>query len=470
MDHYLISYNATFNDEGPQQPSDLSALPSVPTMHPISEPGGSHSRAAASVTNDAGTRYPCPVCTKYDGEKAFPRRDHLLQHLKGRHNFDKKGIAFIDATIGRKAPARAMGNNAGAVAQNEGEKEEKKEGETTPSDSTKTSVMSSSLEITSTTDLPTGDPVPSSVAPTPAPKPAPFPLRSLLAATPSNVDAFLAHLQRCLSTPSGIDTVLQIVCYSSRLTAAVLTTLVQPALQRSATRLIALAAALPPSTTLIFDAKALPSSSVAFVLNLAKRLKALSGLTSEARTILRLWGLLSMYFWGRRLVLNWRQQKKQGEDGTNTKSSATTFETSIAWSQLAACVAFQALENGVYLSSKGVLEWAPATQGKMARWSARFWGSFVGLELIRLFYESSRRARRTRAEKFAGGKTVAVVEREEREWAETWRKTVVRNLAWAPLTVHWSLEQGLVSELAVGALASIPSIIQIRDLWRRTAE
>ncbi|KAI0816682.1 hypothetical protein GGR55DRAFT_248714 [Xylaria sp. FL0064] len=332
--------------------------------------------------------------------------------------------------------------------------------------------MSSSLEITSTTDLPTGDPVPSSVAPTPAPKPAPFPLRSLLAATPSNVDAFLAHLQRCLSTPSGIDTVLQIVCYSSRLTAAVLTTLVQPALQRSATRLIALAAALPPSTTLIFDAKALPSSSVAFVLNLAKRLKALSGLTSEARTILRLWGLLSMYFWARRLVLNWRQQKKQGEDNSNTKNinSTTTFETSIAWSQLAACVAFQALENGVYLSSKGVLEWAPATQGKMARWSARFWGSFVGLELIRLFYESSRRARRTRAEKFAGGKTVAVVEREEREWAETWRKTVVRNLAWAPLTVHWSLEQGLVSELAVGALASIPSIIQIRDLWRRTAE
>ncbi|KAI1306414.1 hypothetical protein F5Y03DRAFT_141902 [Xylaria venustula] len=328
---------------------------------------------------------------------------------------------------------------------------------------------SSSTEITSTTDLPTGDPVPSSVAPTPAPKATPLPLRALLAATPSNVDALLAHLQRCLSTPSGIDTVLQITCYSSRLTAAVLTTLVQPALQRSASRLVALAAALPPSTTLVFDAKALPSSSVALVLSLAKRLKALSVLTSEARTILRLWGLLSMYFWARRLVLNWRQ-KKQSSDGDNASSSSTRLDASIAWSQLAACVLFQALENAVYLSAKGVLEFAPATQGKMARWSARFWGSFVGLELVRLFYESSRRARRTRAEKFAGGKTVAVVEREEREWAETWRKTLVRNVAWAPLTVHWSLEQGLVSELAVGALASIPSVIQFRDLWRRTAE
>ncbi|KAI0458322.1 hypothetical protein F5B21DRAFT_460649 [Xylaria acuta] len=330
----------------------------------------------------------------------------------------------------------------------------------------------SSTEITSTTDLPTGDPVPFSAPPAPAPKPKSLPLRELLAAAPSNVDAFLAHLQRCLSTPTGIDTVLLFVCYSSRLTSAVLTTLVQPALQRSAERLIAFASALPPSATLVFDAKALPSSSVALVLELARRLKALSGLTSEARTILRLWGLLGMYFWARRLVLKWRQQQQQQQPKQEggTSPSSDKLETSIAWSQLAACVVFQALENGVYLSSRGILGWAPATQAKAARWSARFWGSFVGLELMRLLYESSRRGRRTRADKFAGGKTVAVVEREEREWTETWRKTVVRNLAWAPLTVHWSLEKGLVSEMAVGALASIPSVLQIRDLWRNTAE
>ncbi|KAI8954626.1 hypothetical protein F4801DRAFT_479489 [Xylaria longipes] len=330
----------------------------------------------------------------------------------------------------------------------------------------------SSTEITSTTDLPTGDPVPFSAppAPAPAPKPKSLPLRELLAATPSNIDAFLAHLQRCLSTPTGIDTVLLFVCYSSRLTSAVLTTLVQPALQRSAERLIALASALPPSATLVFNAKTLPSTGVALVLELAKRLRALSGLTSEARTILRLWGLLGMYFWGRRLILKWRQSKQQQAETGGGGDSSSKLETSIAWSQLAACVVFQALENGVYLSSKGVLGWAPATQAKAARWSARFWGSFVGLELVRLLCESSRRGRRTRADKFAGGKTVAVVEREEREWADTWRKTVVRNLAWAPLTLHWSLEKGLVSEMAVGALASIPSVLQIRDLWRNTAE
>ncbi|KAI1185490.1 hypothetical protein F5B17DRAFT_407714 [Nemania serpens] len=323
----------------------------------------------------------------------------------------------------------------------------------------------SSTELPPTTDLPTGDPVPSSAPPVPAPTARPFPLRELLAAAPSNVDAFLAHLQRCLSTPTGVDTVLLFVCYSSRLTSAVLTSLVQPALQRSAARLVALASALPPSATLLFTARDLPSSGVALVLALAKRLKALSALTSEARTFLRLWGLLGMYFWARRLVLKRRQQQSQESGGDDSSK----FETSLAWSQLAACVVFQALENGAYLASKGVLEWAPATQAKAWRWSARFWGSFVGLELVRLFHESSRRARRSRADKFAGGKTVALVEREEQEWRSTWRKTVVRNLAWAPLTLHWSLEQGLVSELGVGALASIPSVVQIRDLWRSTA-
>ncbi|KAI2642756.1 hypothetical protein GGS21DRAFT_191167 [Xylaria nigripes] len=327
----------------------------------------------------------------------------------------------------------------------------------------------SSTESTLTTDLAQADDggrsSPASPVPVPARKPKSSALLQLLRSTPSNIDDFLAHLQRCLSTPSGIDTVLLLVCYSSRLSSSVLTTLVQPALQRSANRLIALASSLPPSATLLITAKSLPSSSVAFVLELAKRLKALSALTSEARTIMRLWGLLGMYFWARRLILKRRAQKDQGAQKSDDK-----FESSIAWSQLAACVIFQALENGVYLTSKGVLAWAPATQAKAARWSARFWGSFVGLELIRLCYEHSKRSGRTRDEKFAGGKTIAVFEREEREWSDNWRNSVVRNLAWAPLTLHWSLEQGLVPEMAVGALACIPSFVQIRQLWRSTAE
>ncbi|KAI0480824.1 hypothetical protein GGR56DRAFT_627700 [Xylariaceae sp. FL0804] len=339
--------------------------------------------------------------------------------------------------------------------------------------------MSSAEVATSTTDLPTGDPIPSSsAAAAPPPKPKPFPLRELVAATPSNIDAFLAHVQRCLQTPSGIDTCLLFLCYTSRLGASVLTSLAQPALGRGAgARLLALAQALPPSATLVFGAKALPSSggggaaALVVLLQLARRLKALSVLLSEARTFLRLWGLLGMYFWARRLVLSLRDSRARARSGEAQQpaSSSDSLETSLAWTQLAACVVFQSLENAAYLSAKGVLGWGPAAQAKMSRWSARFWGTFVGLEIGRLLYESHRRGRRTRAERF-GDKTVAVIEREEREWSETWRKSLVRQMAWAPLTVHWSLEQGLVSEMTIGALASVPGVLQMRDLWRRTAE
>jgi hypothetical protein len=32
--------------------------------------------------------YPCPHCSKYSGMKAFTRRDHLTQHLRGYHNIE----------------------------------------------------------------------------------------------------------------------------------------------------------------------------------------------------------------------------------------------------------------------------------------------------------------------------------------------------------------------------------------------
>lgn len=328
--------------------------------------------------------------------------------------------------------------------------------------------MSSTEVMQSTSDLPSGEPVPISNVSIPPPKP--LPLNSLIKAAPSNIDAFIAHLHRCLQTPTGIDTVLLFVGYTSRLSASVLQSLTGPAIQRSARQLLAIAEALPPSATLIFSAKTFPSPNVALILRIARRLKALSVLLSDIRTFMRLWGLLNMYLWGRGLVQEWRRSRSQDPaEGKAAKTSTDRVETTVAWAKLVSCVAFQALENGAYLASKGLLDWAPATQGKAARWSARFWGAFVGMELGRLFYESHKRGKRSARERI-GNKTVAAAEQEEREWSAAWRKSIVRYLAWAPLTVHWGSEQGLVSEMTIGALGSIPGCIQMRDLWMKTTE
>ncbi|KAL2156290.1 hypothetical protein VTH82DRAFT_1035, partial [Thermothelomyces myriococcoides] len=131
--------------------------------------------------------------------------------------------------------------------------------------------------------------------------------------------------------------------------------------------------------------------------------------------------------------------------------------TAIELVRLGLCATFQALENGAYLSSRGVLGWSPDRQRDAFRWSARLWGAYVGIEIGRLA-----------AERFGPGGGTPFAARSAREKNE-WAKKMARQLAWAPLTVHWGSEKGLVSDMTVGLLATIPGVIQIRDLWASTA-
>ncbi|KAJ4304265.1 hypothetical protein N0V88_001878 [Collariella sp. IMI 366227] len=292
--------------------------------------------------------------------------------------------------------------------------------------------------------------------PTPKRQPLPSPPSS---PPSSNLDAFLARLNKCLSTPSGIDTVMLFICYTSKLSSAILSSLSKSALRRSAREWIALVASLPRGTTVVFSSPtatvggktAIPSAA-ALALLFSKRLAALSGLMSEARLILRLWALLGMYFWARDLLRKTFSSSKDASEKQSTPKS-TKLDTTIEFLRLGLCIILQSLENGAYLSARGVMSWTPAQQGKAYLWSARFWAAYVGIELGKLA-----------AERFGPATTIKTQE-EKSEW----KKKAAKNLAWAPLTLHWSSEKGLVSELAVGALASIPGFIQIRDLWASTA-
>jgi len=285
-------------------------------------------------------------------------------------------------------------------------------------------------------------------------KPLAAPLTAAMVALPSQTDVFLTRLNKALATPSGVDTVMLFLCYTSRFSSSLLTSLAGTILRRSARDWLALVASLPRGTTLLFSA---PSSdaaktvAAARALILARRLKAFSDLLSEARTILRLWALLGMYFWGKGLVCKaiarWRGQVQE-------KNKESLGETAIAWTRLGLCVGLQALENGAYLSQRGVLGWSPKQIGLAYKWSARFWAAYIGVELGRLL-----------AEGFGGNAAQKAGDKETVEW----RKKVVRNMAWMPLTIHWSMDKGFVSEPFIGLLASVPGIIQIRDLWAETA-
>lgn len=297
------------------------------------------------------------------------------------------------------------------------------------------------------TTLPPG----SGLDPAPSPSPSPSPsVSAVLAAVPPRADAFLAHLQRCLQTRAGADVVLLFLCYASRLGGSLLETLSRPILRLSARRLVAAAFKLPPATTVVLSSTTPQPPLAALAFRLGGRFKALSAMLSETRTVGRLWGLLGLYFAAKRLVSASAPSEKAKDD------AGGPFDTLVAYAQVMSLVVFQASENVAYLSSKKILPFPPATQGRLSLISARFWGLYVGMELGRLLVERSRRA--------SGGPAT-----QDAAWTADWTKSFTRNLAWAPLTVHWGTPNGLLPDVMVSLLAAYPAVGSMRDLWRQTA-
>lgn len=294
----------------------------------------------------------------------------------------------------------------------------------------------------------------------PPPSNKKVPSSAVLAAAPSGADAFLAHLFRCAQTRSGADTVLFFLCYASRLTGSALESLSKPAIRLSAKRLVAFASKLPPSATVAMASTTPQPTLAALMLQLGGRLKALSGMISETRTMGRLWGLLGLYFALKKRVLKSRAAAKHNKSekslSTDVQDDEDLFDSLVGYAQIFSLIIFQALENVAYLSSKKILPFSPKAQGRMLIISTRSWACYVAMEVSRHLVERSRR-------KSSG------VAAKDAKWAEEWKKSFTRNLAWAPLTLHWSSPPGFLPDLWISLLAAYPATGAMVDLWRETA-
>lgn len=172
-----------------------------------------------------------------------------------------------------------------------------------------------------------------------------------------------------------------------------------------------------------------------------------------------------------------------------------------------------------YLAGRGVIGWDRERVGKAWRWSSRAWMVHVGLELARLGYqwrEFSREevgrgerleVQRERERVVEGEeKEVAGEEREEsgevdgrelevreeevgeerremermrvelgregevaEERWEKWTRELGINTAYAPITVHYSLENGPLGEGSLGALGAVVGWLTFGRAWRASA-
>ncbi|KAF3902802.1 hypothetical protein AA313_de0205281 [Arthrobotrys entomopaga] len=234
----------------------------------------------------------------------------------------------------------------------------------------------------------------------------------------------LAHINRILSTTSGTDKILMLTGYTLMALTSIFERVNGPS---------------PPASALLSATSPLNSPSFPAIRSLELRLKALSGLISDFRIFSRLWGLLGIAEW-----------------------AASTYESppkdlqlrQIAYAQVCVNIIYQTLENVAYLSQHKILKYSNKTQNKLWAWSCRFWAAHVALDFCRLW-----RIRMLR-HNFKG-----VTDAEDHEW---WRQ-ISSNLCWAPLTIHWSVENGgLLDGFTTGALGTAAGILSVQHVWRQT--
>ena len=159
------------------------------------------------------------------------------------------------------------------------------------------------------------------------------------------------------------------------------------------------------------------------------RLSKLQSLISDYRIFARLLGYPAIHTWA-----------------VATYTSDGRKNRWIQDAQVIVNLIYQPLENLAYLGQHGILPISAEWQTKLWLESARCWAVHVFLELYRLYLARKEFLR----------------EKKSDEEAFSWCREVVINLAYAPLTVHWSLRNGLgLSNFTIGLLGTIAAVGQL---------
>lgn len=192
---------------------------------------------------------------------------------------------------------------------------------------------------------------------------------------------------------------------------------VDPKLSRTSDRL--LASIGYPARALAWWLRAFPS--------LSGNLAALSDSVSDYRTGYRVLTTPQTIEWALDLLL--------------ANPNKSRWRRASDYVQAVSGVAYQTLEDFAWLASKGILPISPKRQADLWVVSCWFWAIHVALELLKLAIMRIQ------------GKPVDY-------------RALLVNLAWAPLTVHWSTYNGILSPSWVGVLGSAACWPQLLQQWK----
>ncbi|VDB83761.1 unnamed protein product [Peniophora sp. CBMAI 1063] len=256
----------------------------------------------------------------------------------------------------------------------------------------------------------------------------------------------LDHLLRYLSTWSGSDKLFMVIQYGAKVLVPILH--LRARIQQRA--------GLRKTTT---------SSS-------AESLTKLASLISDARALWGMWGILP--------IIQWLVALERAPPPTR---KLLNIERTQGWAMLA----FYPLDHLYYLITHGVMspsislplpvvaekrsttfdankyELSPT---KLTLWSTRCWSVYVILQLLHLREDRALLIKRQRALKKVRGPEHAEI---KRRW-DAWYNELAVNLAYLPLTIHWSLEKGLIkNDFLVNLFGLAAALGSFRAGWKAHA-
>ncbi|KAA8648130.1 hypothetical protein EYZ11_002695 [Aspergillus tanneri] len=186
------------------------------------------------------------------------------------------------------------------------------------------------------------------------------------------------------------------------------------------------------------------------------RLLALSSLMSETRYTIRLLGLIPLWTWGSATI-------------KSPPSDRVMYTLTLL--QVFVNVIYQALENGAYLASKGIISkrfidrWGgPA---KWDLWSIRAWFGHIFLQFFVLW------RKRVWLKKKMADPSTETKESQDVVRAEmrAWKKSLVNNVCWAPVCLHWCFENGIgFPNNLTGLVSFMAGAWGVADMWAATAQ
>lgn len=201
---------------------------------------------------------------------------------------------------------------------------------------------------------------------------------------------------------------------------------------------------------------------------LEPRIRGLYAVVADARILFRIWGILPMVQWMISM-----------ERAPPPNKYLLTLERLQGWSMVIYCP----MEAAAYLAMHKVLPLSDRVQNQLWLWGCRFWFLYVVLQLAHVVEDNRLLRLRSHALEQSRGhpappKTAALTE-EQQLTSSMWHDIAARkdalvselwvNIGYFPLTLHWSVETGILSEFWVGVFGTIAAAAGMRTGWRACA-